>query len=266
MNLIQYILFLKSLRSLNNIFTVNNTNDSINIVVVGDSVSFGLGVEDEYVYPTVLEKKLNSWAEKNNVPVDFEVYNCSVPGYNSEQEYFFCKNIIEATKPKIVIWQIFYNDTGPPMQYAMGNLVWNFEQSFPSHLLFLLNAFLYKNKSFDDIGPKGVITALKSMAEITSSMDATFLTYLAPAATEIDYLDKLKKDTIDFASLLRSAPSEYIDIISAFNGYSTKDIQVRPNDDHWNRRGHELVADKLAKRVISLMERRRYKDGLKEIR
>ncbi|MEE9543782.1 MAG: SGNH/GDSL hydrolase family protein, partial [Thermodesulfobacteriota bacterium] len=231
--------------------------DAINIVVVGDSISFGLGLEGDYVYPVVLEKKLNSWAEQNNLSLDFEVYNCSVPGYNSEQEYFFCKNLVEATKPTIVIWQVYYNDIYPPMQYAMGNLIYNFEQKFPSHLLFLLNSYLYRNKIHNKIGPEGVYTSLKSMAEITSNIDAKFVTFIAPAAFELKNLDKLKKDSVGFVKLLKRAPSEYIDIISAFNGFSKEDIQVRPKDGHWNRIGHELVADKLAKRVIRHMKRKR---------
>lgn len=238
---------------------------SIDIVIIGDSISFGLGVEDDYIYPVVLEKKLNSWAKKKNVPLDFEVYNCSVPGYNSTQEYFFCKDFIEAIRPKIVILQYFFNDFWPPMQYAMGNLIWNFEQRFPSHLLFLLNALLREDKFFDESNKEGVaasLSSVRSMAEMTSSIDAKFITFIAPAVSEIDDLDNLRRKTFDFVSFLKRTSSEYIDIMAVFDGYTSKDIRVRAKDDHWNRRGHELVADKLAKWVIKDMERERYNGGL----
>ena len=114
----------------------------VNIVVIGDSMSFGLGVDEGFVYSNILKTKLNRWAEENGRDEEYEVYNCSVPGYNSEQEYLFCKDIVEKTNPKIIIWQYCYNDILGPMRYAFGNLIWHFEQRFPSHLLLLLKIIL----------------------------------------------------------------------------------------------------------------------------
>lgn len=68
--------------------------ESVRVMVVGNSMSFGLGVADHEVYPVLLENHLNAWRAHSSTPPLYEIYNCAVPGYNAEQEYYFCKDLV----------------------------------------------------------------------------------------------------------------------------------------------------------------------------
>jgi lysophospholipase L1-like esterase len=219
------------------------------IIVVGDSMTFGLGLEEHEVYPYLLKQNLNAWASQNNSAVYYEVYNCGVPGYNAEQEYHFGKMMVAQIQPDMILWQYYFNDSFGPMHYALGNLIWEFEQTFPSHLMFLVNTVLHKQKDPREIiGYAGVRKALQGMSKVTSDASVTFVTFIVPSALQIE--QTTKEDYPIEQEILRNASGVYIDVISAFEGMTKHDVMVRENDDHLNALGHQILADALAEFLI----------------
>lgn len=81
---------------------------ALRIVVVGDSISFGHGVDQEQAYPALLEAALR---ERLHRPVD--VVNTAVPGNSPYQEYV---DLVRAMKfrPDAVIYQFTLNDVVEP--------------------------------------------------------------------------------------------------------------------------------------------------------
>jgi tetratricopeptide (TPR) repeat protein len=76
------------------------------ILCVGDSYTYGLGVDKEDSYPAQLEKIIKKESGKD----DIEVINCGVPGYNTPLlEKNFAK-ILDVNKPEIVLIMIGAND------------------------------------------------------------------------------------------------------------------------------------------------------------
>jgi len=74
------------------------------IALIGDSVTFGLGVHKaDSIYPAILEEKLKKRG-------DFEVYNFGVPGYNTWQEFVQLKEIVMPFQPDEVVLGFFFND------------------------------------------------------------------------------------------------------------------------------------------------------------
>lgn len=69
------------------------------ILVLGDSFTEGVGVEQNQTYPSMLEKIMN---EKNNA-TRFEVWNAGVGGYAPDTEYVYLKNNIGKIKPDMVM-------------------------------------------------------------------------------------------------------------------------------------------------------------------
>jgi len=229
----------------------------INIVVIGDSMSFGLGVPEEFLYTYILKTGLHIWARRDLPGYEFEVYNCSVPGYNSEQEFLFCRKIVDRVKPEIILWQYCYNDILEPMEYALGNLIWNFGQRFPSHLLFMLNMFIHKDKKIEKIGYERAFRAIGKMEEMAKEINAYFITFIVPSAQEVDHLgeDVYRKEV----SMLRAIPdSYYIDVLSGFKNLSSRDVMLHLKDDHLNPRGHRVVAGVLIHKIIPLLRRKNF--------
>lgn len=71
------------------------------IVVMGDSVTEGLGVEVGQRFTDILEKSL---------PRDQEIINLGVCGYSLLQEFEYFKLLGEKFRPDNVLWFITYND------------------------------------------------------------------------------------------------------------------------------------------------------------
>ncbi len=76
------------------------------IMVIGDSFTFGMGVNLEDTYPKKLEKFLN----RAHIPC--EVINCGVIGYNMWQHYEMLKGKVLPNNPDLVILGLFEDDIG----------------------------------------------------------------------------------------------------------------------------------------------------------
>jgi hypothetical protein len=196
-----------------------------------------------------LKQNLSVWASQNNDGTYYEVYSCGIPGYNAEQEHHFGEIMAERIQPDIILWQYYLNDSFGPMHYALGNLIWEFEQTFPSHLLFLVNTVLHKQKDPREIiGNSGVRRAAEGMAAVASDASATFVTFIVPSALQIE--QTTKEDYPIEQEILRQASDAYVDVISAFSGITQQDVMIRENDDHLNALGHQIIADTLTEFLI----------------
>jgi lysophospholipase L1-like esterase len=85
------------------------------ILVMGDSFTFGLGVNSEETYAKVLETLLNqNLAAKTQKK--YEVINAGIDGYGTEQEYFYLKELGNQYRPDLVIVGLYANDITDVMQ------------------------------------------------------------------------------------------------------------------------------------------------------
>lgn len=74
---------------------------SINVVFVGDSFTFGWGVNAEDSYPEILK---SLWKEKHSSR-DFRVFNLGIPGLGLEQEAALVEKFIDELRPRLIIVQ-----------------------------------------------------------------------------------------------------------------------------------------------------------------
>ncbi len=78
------------------------------IFIMGDSTTFGLGVENHETYPARLEAKLNEGAGEG---LRFEVINGGVPGYNLAHYYLVLRDIGFRYDPDLILLGILpWND------------------------------------------------------------------------------------------------------------------------------------------------------------
>jgi lysophospholipase L1-like esterase len=79
-----------------------------NIVCLGDSFTYGWGVDPDFNYPRQLERMLNS----ARLGREFKVYNLAVPGSNSSQHFKYLKGLMtKYNKPDLVIILTGTNDS-----------------------------------------------------------------------------------------------------------------------------------------------------------
>lgn len=89
-----------------NAFTEKKAENATRIAILGDSFTFGDGLEDTAdTYAKQLEKLLNREKEKK-----YEVMNFGMPGANSMDLLWIFQNKIMKYEPEIVIYGFFIND------------------------------------------------------------------------------------------------------------------------------------------------------------
>ncbi len=83
------------------------------IAILGDSFAFGWGMETKERFSNILEKKLNDSARGNpseGVTPLWEVYNTSIPGWESKDQLEFLKNRAGLFHFDIIVLSYFLND------------------------------------------------------------------------------------------------------------------------------------------------------------
>ncbi|MHC4267339.1 MAG: SGNH/GDSL hydrolase family protein [Planctomycetota bacterium] len=82
------------------VYDKSRTPNTFRIVVLGDSVGFGWGVQDDETFSALLDKRLPG----------VEVINLSVAGYSTDQELLLLKKEGLSYQPDLVIVQMTRND------------------------------------------------------------------------------------------------------------------------------------------------------------
>jgi hypothetical protein len=75
------------------------------ILMLGDSVTFGFGVDQTQSFPAVLEELLNK-----NRNARYQVINAGVPGFSIADEGALLPTLLTRYKPDLVLWTIVSND------------------------------------------------------------------------------------------------------------------------------------------------------------
>lgn len=82
------------------------TENLFKIIILGDSTSFGLDVEQTKSYPALLETGLNNLKSER----EFEVINASAPGLGTAAQLDIFQERLKSLSPNLVILAFFPND------------------------------------------------------------------------------------------------------------------------------------------------------------
>lgn len=108
-------------------------DDVVRVAVLGDSVTFGVRVDQRNIYTTKLENLLNDWARETGYPKRFEVLNPSACGWNTFNEVSWLKNVGVNLKPDVVLVQFSMNDVDDPL-VNIGTTIFYHLKSLPKEL------------------------------------------------------------------------------------------------------------------------------------
>ncbi len=105
------------------------------IAVVGDSFTFGFGVEQNESFPSLLEKKTG-----------FEVFNFGISAYGTEQELLLIKDNIVYYNPDEIILAFYMNDLRENVKFGLfnvtdGKLKYN-NKKFKSSVALVMREFM----------------------------------------------------------------------------------------------------------------------------
>jgi len=244
------------------------------ILVLGDSWTFGTGMNLDETYVKQLEKLLNT----NDPSREYEVINCGVGGYNTvrEVELFKEKNLILFNPDLVIIGYNIHNieighqfrnpkqksdnNGSHRIQYEGPNTTFltydtirklkNFSVLFQT--IIYRNETLFKTLKIRDYEPlysdssEGGTAARASLAElldIANSRDISVLLVCFPVLSNLD-------DSFPFSSIHQivgkaadSLGIMFYDLFPDFKGLKGSSLWLHQLDRHPNAKGHTIIAD-----------------------
>ncbi|MFO7810785.1 MAG: SGNH/GDSL hydrolase family protein [Candidatus Delongbacteria bacterium] len=229
------------------------------ILILGDSVVLGWGVEYEKTFPALIQ---DMYGADDNI----EVIPAGVSSWNTRTEYEYLKRVALNFEPDAVILIIVSNDTDPKensnIQIGKEELdklvyrpntdqdifhkTWFFlvERSyFFKHLQFMVKVMTERDQnagtSKKDLTWQDTELALKNMTDLCARNNTKFFPFLfADSKTALEHpIYSL------YSSYLKETGTKYYTFPEKlFKGYEYKNSVV---DNHPNSEGHAIIAQKL---------------------
>jgi lysophospholipase L1-like esterase len=234
-------------------YTIEKPNNTIRIIVLGDSITFGWGVNLSDTYVKILEKKLNEL----NTTLNFQVMNLGVSGYNTLEEIEFLKQKGMKYNPDIII-----------IGYVAGDLENNTKiktGEFPKKANEIVSKY-YSNLTEKE---KEILRGLFSSQLLREDMNKNFDIYLEkfvliPLSELVAYqkhgkpkiiivflTDITKKEKERIKELGKRHGFCIIDVTENLKKYNFESIILHKNDHHYNELGHRIIADTILEKLIS---------------
>lgn len=229
-------------------YSIEKPANTSRIIVLGDSVTFGLGLEINETYSKILENKINSKNKKM-----YEVMNLGVPGYNTLDEVEFFKEVGLKYSPNIVIIGFLSNDVVDSLEIERrAQLLINQKPStineyehnaqvFNSNYeatVDLENELSSNETMFNYYWEKLVEQPLDDLATINKAKNFTVI--LVPLCCS-----SMQKENARLSEIAKRYGWYFIDINGELFRYKFTTLTVGKKDPHYNYFANELIASKL---------------------
>jgi hypothetical protein len=218
------------------------TNHKDKIVTIGDSLTFGWGVEEQKTFSSLLQLKINS-----DLPNKFEVINMGVGNYNLSMSLNSLIENYNDLKPKMVILFLFINDAEPTPSYRTNFLS---ENSAFFTLLFSIYDTL-RRLIFDDLNWKNYylnlytsdnqnfFNAFTKFGAFCKTMNIKCIVVNYPELRELkpypfSHITDLVKNISNINNLY------FYDLLPALENYSPPSLWVNSSDPHPNGFANEI--------------------------
>lgn len=238
--------------------------DTIRILAVGDSCTFGTGLRLEDTYPKQLEKALNDFLKNKSMRA--EVINTGVPSYNTVYEYYFIEEVGVKYSPDIIIIGYVYNDS--ILNYPLTSSKYKFLNNIKDFLRQLYSYEFIVDKIYD------LSYAVKGLASNDPAVRRENIEYLysdgyagwqknkeafikirelaARKGIKVIYLIYPKIEKLDdypygfYHQKVKEALSKeqyVLDLFPYFQDKIDRELWVNNFDSHPNRKANTLISD-----------------------
>ncbi len=262
-------------------FTEAKPDKTVRILVLGDSVTFGVLVGNDETYSNVLERMLNAEADS----VRYEVINTGVQRYYTFQELDYLREYGVKFQPDLVVVGYYINDLG----FKPETWTRDYEKTREKHASYLWTKvpwlmYIYKNSALSNLVRDRIIRMIRSTKQkkntqtrlLTGELDEGVLKKIEGARQDLAAMKKLG-DEHGFPVLIAAFPGvnqvikdfpnakypqfvreiadelgmPFVDLLPDFKEHYDGDIRslyFRYNG-HPNKTGHELAAKAIFKAI-----------------
>lgn len=258
-------------------------DDEIRVVVIGDSTTFGMGVEEPDSYPKLLEDDLNRHPPPGKT---YRVINLGLGGYGPLEYYLVAKTYVPTLEPDVVIttlststdyWDVLLSTVrlgarGLPVSVKRAgayvdehhrlrsNAVEAWVYRSPglrnSHLAIFLAPKIARVAAFAQRGmrrstlPVPIDRLIRGVDEIADSVGAKTVWAVLPASYNVASGDEGRfLDALSIASV-----RQVQNFVPLFAGLKEPLKDYYADGSHLNRRGGELVVRRLADAVKARLQ------------
>jgi len=231
------------------------------IIVIGDSVAQGQGVDLNQSFPKVLEQKLNALISNEGRKV--QVINLARSGYTTSQELIILEQEAFLYSPDLIIWSYVLNDPAHPY-YDIGNPMgmYYFQPRF--YTVELVKEALVKirerimthicNTEYPAfvhcVYWKDVKSNIKRIAKLTGERGTPVILLIHPVFNDSGDFNSYPFRTLNkqLSSLSSDNGIEVVDLTQAYLPYDPVELAQKKGDGlidpcHPNIKGHEIVAN-----------------------
>lgn len=247
------------------------------ILLIGDSISYGMGIDYAKSLAPELEQRLASLSPPP------AVWNAAVPGYNTRQEALRLKQVGEKVCPQLVLLQYCLNDylgaatladdgildaavaESGPSRFSLGSLperskalqfakgkVRDLQQVVPG-LFPVWSHYVHRIPSKP--GWQDSLDALVEIRDESSRLGARFLLVLFPYEQQVRIGERKAQD--ELVSFARRHGIEVHDLYDEFSAHWQEGLYVGywkaagvVDKVHLNERGHRLAAASIANAIL----------------
>jgi hypothetical protein len=253
--------------------TFSSDPRAYHILAIGDSQTFGVGINFDATYGHQLEARLNDHYRSQGRA--FQVWNGGVPSYNIKQTVVAFEQKTAALKPNMVILGVFIDSIARPPWRFMGGIMYDPDKNYwlqqifaRSHLVSFILLRLQNGKYnpynyFD--GYYALVnrrwdTAMQQIQYLNAVCKSKGIAFLVLDLPTLFWQGPLKKeDWLEYPlnrkveELCATEGIAYTNALLAFEGLDAGPLWVAPGlDCHYGPRAAELVAESAFRRLIEL--------------
>jgi len=231
------------------------------VLVLGDSITFGWGVDFSQTYPKILEKRLNDTFTGRR----FEVINSGVGNYNLRDEVSYLKYEGLKYSPDLIILGFFVNDAEihnkqQPNLLARHSCFYTFLWSHWNAFVLRMNIHkdykkyylgLYQDNSSER---KEFDSAAEELIEVTNKNNIPLLVLSIPDLHNIKNYPFERIDAHLKSVFLKGSNIKVIEALPYFDpNLNPQDYWVSKEDPHPNAKGQKALADCLYDALIKIL-------------
>ena len=261
--------------------------NTMRILLLGDSFTYGEGVEEDDTFSNQLEQLLNTSTMKDMGSLRYETINAGVSGYNTHDEYIYLKNRWMAFSPDLVLIVFYLNDAYDDSKFyslitgAGTGASLEYNDAFKSHsrvVEWVVNSWkrlrvakqvknIYHTQFSDNPFIEGYDwndsrRALAQAAELTRKYGVRLGLVIFPELYELTEKYPFRQIHRRVREAAEGLGIPVLDLLDAYMGEDPETLWVHATDHHPNARAHQMAA----KEIMHFLKDPRYRllDDIKQ--
>ena len=237
--------------------------NTLRVICLGDSFTFGEGVREEDTWPARLQAALIDSGRHGGV----EVINAGVQGHGTKESVALYVAHLRSLRPDVVLLGFVLNDAvpfaetirlneaatrRPTLSWAArvsrlweiierGQIAAEQERQFADSL----------RRSFDSEAWRDARELLGGMKQLGDEDGFRFVVLVFPVLIELNPDYPFADLHARVAEACHAAGVEYLDLFEVFRGQRGPELWVHPTDQHPNEVAHRLAAKAVAERLLA---------------